>query len=168
MRFLNHDETDENGAFVMPEIMLPLCSPIYAKQMRQAGEGGDTIVIMSGGERDWHHRFASFRKNGRRPTNILNFSDYAIVVQAALLGQGIALGWLNVTSHWLSNGALVPAEQEVIVTGRTCHLLHPADKPMRPAVAEIREWIVEEMRLNLKAIDQLYPALQLPKLIERS
>ncbi len=168
MRFLSGDEADEQGAFVMPETLLPVCSPSYNQHTRVAAEDrGDTLVNLSSGERDWHRRFVSFQKNGRHPTNILDFSDYAIVVQAALLGQGIALGWLNVTSHWLRNGALVPAEQEIIVTGRTCHLLHPASKPMRSSVAEIREWIVEEMRLDLVAINQLYPALQLPGLTGR-
>jgi DNA-binding transcriptional LysR family regulator len=168
MRFLNHDETGENGAFVMPELMLPLCSPTYARQARQAGEGGDTIVILGGGERDWHHRFASFRKSSRGPTNILEFSDYAIVIQAALLGQGIALGWLNVTSHWICSGALIPSEQELSITGRTCHLLHPANKPMRSAVAEIRDWIVEEMQSDLATIDRLYPTLRLSEIMARS
>jgi DNA-binding transcriptional LysR family regulator len=85
-----------------------------------------------------------------------------------LLGQGIALGWLNVTSHWLGNGALIPAEQELSVTGRTCHLLHPAGKPMRSAVAEIRDWIIDEMKSDLQVINRLYPALRLAKLAKRS
>lgn len=169
MRFLNSNEVDKHAVFVMPETLLPVCSPNYDQHARLAAkDGGDTLVNLSDGERDWHRRFASFRESGRRPTNILNFSDYAIVVQAALLGQGIALGWLNVTSHWLRSGALVPAEQEAIVTGRTCYLLHPPDKPMRSAVMEMREWIVEEMRSDLLAIDNLYPALQLTKLAKIS
>ena len=86
------------------------------------------------------------------------------MLQAALLGQGIALGWLNVASHWMLSGALVPAEQEVSVTRRTCQLLHPADKPMRSAVSEIRAWIIEETRADVAAVDKLYPALQLKQL----
>jgi DNA-binding transcriptional LysR family regulator len=86
------------------------------------------------------------------------------VIQAALLGQGIALGWLNSTAYWLSTGALVPGEQEAVVTERVCRLLHPSGRPIRSAVVEVREWIVEEMASDVAVIDRMYPALQLAKL----
>jgi DNA-binding transcriptional LysR family regulator len=167
MRFVNGDEVGSNAAMVMPEILLPVCSPSYHDQaVRQATEegGGDTLIHLSDGERDWYGRFPGFEQKGRHPANTLTFSDYAIVLQAALLGQGIALGWLNVVSHWMISGALVPAEQEASVTRRTCQLLHPADKPIRSAVAEIRDWIIAETRADVAAVDKLYPALQLQQL----
>jgi DNA-binding transcriptional LysR family regulator len=162
MRFVSGDETDYRGVMVMPEILLPICSPGYRAQ---SGErNSDTLIHLSDGDHDWYQRFPSFAKNGRQPGNTLDFSDYAIVVQAALLGQGIALGWLNVSSHWLSAGTLLPAAEEVIVTGRTCHLLHSAAKPLRAAVADVRDWILAETRADLAAVDALYPALQLAQL----
>jgi hypothetical protein len=39
---------------------------------------------------------------------------------------------------------------------------------MRSAVAEIRDWIVEEMRSDLATIDRLYPALRLSDVMARS
>jgi DNA-binding transcriptional LysR family regulator len=92
---------------------------------------------------------------------MLSFNDYAIVVQAALLGQGIALGWLNVVSHWLSQRALVPAEEQIIVTSRRCCLVSPANRPLRPIVADVRDWIVEEMRADLRTLESAYPQLGL-------
>jgi DNA-binding transcriptional LysR family regulator len=165
IRFVSGKEPDYEGVVVMPEILLPICTPGYRDQLaHRAGEhNSDTLINLSGGERDWYRRFPSFQKNGRRPGNTLDFSDYAIVVQAALLGQGIALGWLNVVTHWLRNGALIPAEQEVILTGRVCHLVHSAARPIRSAVSDVRDWIVEETRSDLAAVDALYPALELSK-----
>jgi DNA-binding transcriptional LysR family regulator len=166
MRFVSGEESDYNGVLVMPEILLPISSAGYRDHAPNPGEvrNGDTMINLSDGESDWYRRFSSFEKKGRRPANILSFSDYAIVVQAALLGQGIALGWLNVVCHWMRSGALVPAEQEVVVTSRTCHLVHPAAKPVRPVVADIRDWIIEEIRSDLAAVDALYPALRVAQL----
>ena len=164
LRFPHRDEAHENGVLLMPEILLPVCSPGYAGNARARAKEGDTLMNLSDGERDWQRRFASFRKNGRRVARMVDFSDYAIVIQAALVGQGIALGWLNSTAYWLSTGALVPGEQEALVTERACRLLHPSDRPPRSAVVEVREWIVEEMRSDVLAIDRMYPALQLAKL----
>jgi DNA-binding transcriptional LysR family regulator len=92
---------------------------------------------------------------------MLRFNDYAIVVQAALLGQGLALGWLNVTSHWLAQGALVPAEEELIVTSRRCCLLTPPNRPVRPIVADVREWIIQEASSDMRTVESTYPRLGL-------
>jgi DNA-binding transcriptional LysR family regulator len=92
---------------------------------------------------------------------MLSFNDYAIVVQAALLGQGVALGWLNVVSHWLLEGALQPAEQELIVTNRRCCLVWPESRALRPAAADVRDWIIEETRADVRAVDRAYPKLGL-------
>ncbi|MBW8834638.1 MAG: LysR family transcriptional regulator, partial [Burkholderia sp.] len=124
-------------------------------------EHGDTVIVMDDEERGWHHRFGAFEQHGRRVAGMLSFNDYAIVVQAALLGQGIALGWLNVVSHWLSQRALVPAEEQIIVTSRRCCLVSPANRPLRPIVADVRDWIVEEMRADLRTLESAYPQLGL-------
>src|SRR5205823_4301407 len=83
----------------------------------------------------------------------------AVVVQAALLGQGIALGWLTVAAHWLLTGALVPASETLTTTRRLCELVHPHDRSSRPVVSEIRDWIIEQMHSDMAAIDRLYPRL---------
>ena len=83
------------------------------------------------------------------------------MVQAALLGQGIALGWLTVTSHWLLTGALVPASDALTTTRRICEFLPPRNRPMLPVAAEIRDWIIEQMHSELTAIDRIHPKLGL-------
>jgi DNA-binding transcriptional LysR family regulator len=112
-------------------------------------------------ERGWHERFHAFASRERHAAGMLSFNDYAIVVQAALLGQGIALGWLNVTSHWLAQGTLVPAEQELLVSSRRCCLLTPQNKPMRPIVADVRDWLIQEALGDLRVIEGKYPRLGL-------
>jgi DNA-binding transcriptional LysR family regulator len=161
MRFMTQDEIGANSVLVMPEALLPVCNRRYHDQalMDDADTHGDTVIVMDDGERGWHDRFAAFAGHKRCAASMLSFNDYAIVVQAALLGQGIALGWLNVVSHWLSEGALVPAEQELLVTNRRCCLVSPESRPMRPVVGAIRDWIVEETRSDMRTVDRAYPAL---------
>jgi DNA-binding transcriptional LysR family regulator len=93
------------------------------------------------------------------PAKVLSFSDYAVVVQAALLGQGITLGWLTVVSHWLLTGALVPASGSLVATRRTCELVRPRNRSIRTVATEIGDWIIEQMRNDISAIDRLYPRL---------
>ncbi|AUT73896.1 MULTISPECIES: LysR family transcriptional regulator [Paraburkholderia] len=163
MRFLHDGEIDEHAVLVMPETLLPVCNERYRETaLSDAGRAhGDTVIVMDDEERGWHERFGAFVGHGRHVAGMLSFNDYAIVVQAALLGQGIALGWLNVVSHWLAQGALLPAEQEVIVTNRRCCLVRPANKPLRPIVDDVRDWLIEETRNDMRIIEKKYPGLGL-------
>ncbi|SAL60535.1 LysR family transcriptional regulator [Caballeronia terrestris] len=163
MRFMREDEIGENSVLVMPETLLPVCNQRYHETAgtEAAREHGDTVIVMDDGERGWHDRFSAFAAHGRHAASMLSFNDYAIVVQAALLGQGIALGWLNVVSHWLSERALVAAEEEIVVTNRRCCLVWPENRPLRPIVADVRDWIIEETRADMRTVDRAYPALGL-------
>ncbi|AMM16551.1 MAG: LysR family transcriptional regulator [Pseudomonadota bacterium] len=161
MRFVTQDEIDENSVLVMPELLLPVCNQRYHDQrlINSAGEHEDTVIVMDDEERGWHDRFAAFAGHRRRAAHMLSFNDYAIVVQAALLGQGVALGWLNVVSHWIAQGALMPAEQELIATHRRCCLVSPPNRPLRPIVKSVRDWIIEETRSDMRTVEIAYPGL---------
>lgn len=163
MRFLHDDEIDEHAVPVMRETMLPVCSRAYAEAARS-----DTIIVMNDEQRSWHERFDAFAAHQRQVANTLSFNDYASAVQAALLGEGIALGWLNVVSHWLAQGALLPVELGVIVTGRQCCLVTPADKPLRTIVANLRDWLIDESRNDVRLVEQKYPKLNLGEVMQQA
>ena len=54
MRFRDRDDPDTNGALVMKEVMLPICSPGYrdADAATKAGEGS-TIIKLADTPEDW-------------------------------------------------------------------------------------------------------------------
>lgn len=163
MRFINGPDERHEATFVMPEILMPICSATY-RESHSAAVGDlkrepDTTINLSDAQPDWSSLFSPAREGDT--TNSMIFSDYAIVVQAALLGQGIALGWLNVVAHWLRTKALVPAREQLMVTGRRCHLVRLRDKPARPIVAEIRDWMIAELNRDLTEVSALYPSLNI-------
>ena len=166
MRYLEAGSLKATDTLVLPEILLPVCNPQYQadvlhdKRKKQV----PTLISMDNQERGWG---AAFETAGR-VDNTLVFSDYAVVVQAALLGQGIALGWLNVVSNSLCKGELVPATDAVRVASRRCCLVVPGNRPVRPVVESVRDWIIEEMREDLLKIDALYPHLGLAATLESS
>jgi DNA-binding transcriptional LysR family regulator len=141
----------------MKEVMLPMCSPGYLGETDPAES--NTIIRLAETPGDWAADYSSLLTGRRGAAKALSFTDYAVVVQAALLGQGIALGWLTVASHWLLTGALVPASDRLTTTRRICEFLPPRNRPMRPIAAEIRDWILAQMHSEIAAIDKLYPKL---------
>jgi DNA-binding transcriptional LysR family regulator len=160
MRFRDPDAPDTNGALVMKEVMLPICSPTYrdADAARAPGEGS-TVIRLADTPEDWLAQYPGVLTSRSGPAKVLSLSDYAVVVQAALLGQGVTLGWLTVVSHWLLTGALVPATERIVRTRRVCEFIHPPSRTLRPVAVEIRDWIIEQMRTDMAAIDRLYPRL---------
>jgi DNA-binding transcriptional LysR family regulator len=164
MRYLEAGSLKATDTLVIPEITLPVCNAQYLTDVVQ-GKGRKqvpTLISMDNQDRGWA---AAFETPGRAD-NALVFSDYAVVVQAALLGQGMALGWLNVVSNSLCKGELVPATDAFRVNSRRCCLVVPANRPVRPIVESVRDWIIQEMREDMLRIDALYPHLGLLATLE--
>lgn len=163
MRYIDAGSLKATDTLVLPEITLPVCNPLYLKQVLrdEAKKQSPTLICMDNQDRDWTLEFGS----SGRTENALIFSDYAVVVQAALLGQGMALGWLTVVSNSLVKGELVPATEQLRISNRRCCLVTPANRPVRPVVENIRDWIIEEMRSDIAQVHELYPGLGLAKLL---
>lgn len=164
MRFVAEDEPVPPEALVAREVMLPVCSPGY----RSAGvgaeaSGGNTVIQLTDSPSDWAERHGAFQTGRSGPAKTLTFSDYAVVVQAAMLGQGIAFGWITVVAHALRAGALVPAAERLTVGERLCVLLTPRNRPARPIIRDIRAWIIAELWAEIEAIDGVFPALALKR-----
>ncbi|WP_059412576.1 LysR family transcriptional regulator [Cupriavidus basilensis] len=157
VRFFTAGETPQNGALLMPEIILPISTPAYRDD---STHGSDIIINLTDSFRDWPNLFPGLRKRDLDLYS-LNFSDYSIVIQTAMLGQGIAPGWLNVVSHWMRLGTLVPAIRQAHVTERHCYLVQQATATPRPTVARLRDWIVEETFQDIAEIDRMYPEMEL-------
>lgn len=163
MRFVAADEPVPADALVVREIMLPVCSPGYRCESADAAQAasGNTVIQLTDSPSDWAERYAPFATGRSGAIKALNFSDYAVVVQAALLGQGIAFGWITVVAHALMSGTLVPAAERLTIGNRICVLLTPRNRPARPIVRDIRDWIIAELQGEIATIDRLHPALGL-------
>lgn len=142
-----------------PEIILPVCSASYLAahghlDHDSSGEG-HVLLQLSDPKLQWLDVWGGVadRKTGKGTWH--EFSDYAVVLQAAMNGEGIALGWLAAVARGLLRRTLVPASDRQINTGRTLQLLAPRSRPVRPVVSEIRAWMVGEMEVDLQALRPL-------------
>lgn len=165
MRFIERADARHELTPIMPEIVLPVCSPGYAEEGRRVSAVRRTIRVirLSEAEPDWSHLLPAEALDP--PPETMDLDDYGIVVQAAMLGQGVALGWLNVVGHGLRTGALVPFGGRAVATGRHCQFMRLRDKPLRPIVAALRDWITQRLRADIDAVAARHPGLDLPALL---
>jgi putative choline sulfate-utilization transcription factor len=95
----------------------------------------------------WHDWFQA---QGLAPSKAggSTFSNYPLVIQAALLGQGIALGWLPLIRDMLHSGQLVPALEGSVETGRGYYLIM-SDRLAPGRIGDLfRDWLLREAALS--------------------
>ncbi|MGL5736013.1 MAG: LysR substrate-binding domain-containing protein, partial [Beijerinckiaceae bacterium] len=159
MRFDPRPTEDFEVFPLMRELLVPVCASHYEGARADAGAllpAAARMITLSGSPVHWATVFAS--DDDRPAKSEMLFTDYSLVIQAALVGQGVAVGWFNVVSSLLAREALVPARPEIVATKRRCDLVLPR-KPHATVVNEICQWIAEEYRSDATLIADRHPCL---------
>lgn len=134
------------------EELYAVCSPGYLKQIGPVAGPGDLpahdLLILE--QRydprfDWHTWFKCVGIESSRPIDGATSNDYSIVLQAAIGGQGIALGWRHIVQPLLEQGILVRATPESVRSDHPFYIIAPESLPLRPAVAALRDWLIAQM-----------------------
>jgi LysR family glycine cleavage system transcriptional activator len=160
MRFDHKAEAHHKVRVLMPELLLPIRAPDLQDEVSTMGTllpAANRIITLSEAQPDWASLFAQTLP---APNEVV-FSDYTLVVQAALVGQGIALGWLNVVSRLLAQGKLVPASSSVTRTNRRCELVTRHGSGQR-VIDQICDWMQAEFERDFAAIKNRFSTLEMP------
>jgi DNA-binding transcriptional LysR family regulator len=94
--------------------------------------------------RDW---FESFGVDYVDSGEGLRLNDYALVIQAAMAGEGVAMGWRHVTESLIAKRLLVPVLPQSWVTGEEFHLIWSDRIELSDSAQRVRDWIIEEARI---------------------
>ena len=74
----------------------------------------------------------------------LEFDNYLVLIQAALGGQGIALGGGRLADDFVARGALVRPIGDTMRDERSFYLIRPAEVELDESAALFRDWILKE------------------------
>lgn len=143
-------EGEETEAWpLVEEAVIPICSPAYLRDHGPIdgplGLKGQVLASLIGRMRIPWSRFLEAMEIGpMREATELSFSDYALVIQGAIKGQAVALGWWHVVAGEILSGGLVPAGGSLLKTGTSYHLVARRSAMGRPAVQKVRDWLMAE------------------------
>ncbi|RWC25357.1 MAG: hypothetical protein EOS73_32910 [Mesorhizobium sp.] len=70
-------------------------------------------------------------------------------MQAAIGGQGIALGWTHLVNHPLSEGLLVPALAANWATGYAFFIVSNRSVDLAAEAKLVKDWILEDAPVKL-------------------
>ncbi|WP_367256139.1 LysR substrate-binding domain-containing protein [Pseudomonas sp. stari2] len=121
----------------MTETLTPVCSPAFKAKGVQNGP-----LLMAKSHQpfewiDWQQH--SGIDLAQVPSVMLH--DYNIVVEAAVAGQGIAMGRQCLIDRRLKEGALVPAFDTSPMTGEIGYWLVTPERPPSPAAQAFSQWL---------------------------
>lgn len=138
-------------AFMMREAISPVCSPSYADAMDLDALAHADLIHLEEPYRmrpTWtdffQHHGVTFRDTGAG----LRLNDYALVIQAAIAGQGIALGWHHLTDSLIEQGLLRRAHPSVYAQTEGFYLLWNAAGGLKPEAQAVLDWLLIEGNLN--------------------
>lgn len=135
---------------LFPEVVLPICAPGL---LARHGPPTDAAALATlpllhleagSGRRwlDWAEVLAALgRPPSGRGEHGVTINNYPLVIQAALAGQGVALGWRPLVDDLLASGQLQPAWHEPITTERGYYLVHANRRGGSSEVKLFRRWL---------------------------
>lgn len=91
---------------------------------------------------NWSDFFAYWNAPYREPRTGLRLNDYALVLQAAIAGEGFAFGWHHVTEHLIEQGLLSRRQEWAWKTGAGFYLVWSSSTRLSPQAERVRDWLV--------------------------
>ncbi|SAK77675.1 LysR family transcriptional regulator [Caballeronia catudaia] len=135
---------------LLPERVMPVCSPALVADRSGPVSPADLLTLpLLHLEPTFPERWLSwsgwFEAHGLAapPTHGgFTFNSYALVAHAAVMGQGVALGWAPLVDELIATGQLVALSDTPLVTDRGYVLVTPREPSA--AVRAFSEWLLDE------------------------
>lgn len=134
--------------FLADEEVFPVCSPRLLtgeRSLRTPEDLAHHTLIRDGYPIDWATWLASAGVIGVDPDGGLTFDSYTFAIEAAVQGEGIALGRSLLVAGDLAAGRLVRPFAQALKAQSSFFLVYPPDAIRKAKVKAFRDWLLSEM-----------------------
>ncbi len=94
---------------------------------------------------DWGTWLSALGLGDLNPVGALQFSQYEQMIQAAINGQGVALGRQPLVNDLMRSGALVAPFENIVAGSRAYFLVESPTASGKPHVHQFVEWLLDEI-----------------------
>ena len=129
----------------------PVCSPDYLAGAGPLNEPADllnhTLVNLDGSTHaaeDWWWWLKEQNVRVPQSFGMLGLDSYDNVIQLAVKGEGVALGFSGIVNEFLADGRLVQPIAATLSRNNAVYVLTPSTQLPSSTVQEFIDWIVEE------------------------
>jgi LysR family glycine cleavage system transcriptional activator len=136
------------------EEVVPVCSPAYLGSrtipMTADAIAGLRLLHLRGLAKarwyTWDDWLGAHGVGSQAGQNDLAFDNFQLVLQAALLGQGVCIGWTPLIDDLVDGGGLVRLSAAPLYSARGYHIVEQMDGPGTPAVEALKAWLLSARR----------------------
>jgi DNA-binding transcriptional LysR family regulator len=135
------------------EVMTPVCSPALRRQAGKPLKRPEdlcrhtllhTDTHTNAQIPDWSLWLRAMQIEQLKPAGSVHFSDYDQMMNAAMRGQGVALGRIPLINGLIKEKKLVAPFSQHLASPMGYHLLRSAVSAAKPEVNDFAAWLLEE------------------------
>lgn len=167
IRYCKPEAVPSGAVRLFGEEVLPVCSRSLLRSatgpLRKPQDLARHVLLhfdFPGAEKlvmDWGTWLTALGIGDLKAAGSLHFSQYEQMIQAAIAGQGVALGRQPLVNELISSGALVAPFKASVVGTRAYFIIESRLAAVKPHVREFATWLMDEVRRDAEspaAIDQ--------------
>lgn len=140
---------EETAIKLFGDRIFPVASPDFAKR-HKVKEPADLlalplleVVSQERGWASWEEFFTAIGVPARR-LKTRRINNYIVCWQAAMDGQGVALGWQTQVSDLVEQKRLVPLGKAEVVPNEATYVTWSAHRPLSAEATVLRDWLMAE------------------------
>ena len=155
VRYLSEDAIDTGAELLFGDVVLPVCSPkLLRDRARPLKTPEDlrhhVLMYLDSGPgadmQDWPIWLRAMKLERLKPASVLHFSQFDQLINAAVAGQGIALGRSPLLKQLLRERKLVAPFKKTVASPRSYYLVQSAGAARKPEVLDFADWLRQQAR----------------------
>ena len=137
---------DVKAEHILSDVFFPVCSPRLAPKLPAKPHDLARHTLLRSDDEWWKPWFEAVGLDWPEPTRGPSFNDSALMLQAAVEGQGVALARSSLLGNDVKNGLLVRLFDIDVPAPRRYYLVYPPRLASSPKLAVFRAWLQDEIR----------------------
>ena len=155
IRYCRPETVPEGAVRLFGEEMILVCSPVLlsdkTRPLRRPQDLANHVSLhfdYAGAETmylDWGTWLTALGIGDLKSAGALHFSQYEQMIQAAISGQGVALGRQPLVNDLIESGALVAPFKQTLIGSRAYFIVESRLSAGKPHVREFAQWLLSEV-----------------------
>jgi len=151
VRYCKEEEAPEGAIRLFGEELFPVCSPALQNEgphpLRTLGDLQNHALLHmdeARGQLDWDTWLTAQGHADLKPAASMRFDSYEQMIQAAIGGQGVAMGIGRLVSALMDQGKLVAPFCKSVIGARAYYIIRSATTGNRAHVQAFVHWLVQQ------------------------
>jgi DNA-binding transcriptional LysR family regulator len=156
IRYCAPEAAPDGAVRLFGEEMIPVCAPALlrerARPLKRPSDLAHHVLLhfdYPGAQRmfmDWGTWLTSLGVGDLKSAGGLHFSQYEQMIQAAIAGQGVALGRQPLVNDLIQSGALAAPFKQTVGGSRSYFIIESPLAAGKPHVCAFAAWLIDEVK----------------------